>query len=85
MTRLLAPYIVPITGALFGLIVALSIALWWSITSHTETRAALQMATQYIQGRTETDNALSNVPDDPDALLERLQSCANGGPCSRDP
>ena len=66
MARLLAPYIVPIVGALFGLIVALSIALWWSITSHSETKAALEAANgriSNIKTSQEIDHDIQNLDD----------------------
>lgn len=85
MRLLLQNTALPLIGALFFALVAALLGLYWSITSHQDTKAALREALAYIDTRTESDDSLSAVPTDPDDVLDRLRACADGGPCSRDP
>lgn len=82
---MIARIALPLIGALAAALVAALLALWWSVTSHAETRAKLDLAVDYIQARKDTDDALAHVPDDPDAILDGLLECANGGDCFGNP
>jgi len=50
--------------------------LWWRghIIEAERTRAALEAAEQYKEGTTDAQGAASNIPDDPDAVLDGLRN-----------
>jgi hypothetical protein len=85
MTRLLAPYLWLIIGALAAALVA---AVGWIVLQGQwleQAEADLKLATDYIQGRKDADASLSHLPDDPNAILDGLRACADGGTCFGNP
>lgn len=85
MKLLLQNIALPLIGALFFALVAALLGLYWSVTSHQDTKAALREAAAYIDTRTESDDSLATAPTDPADIAARLRACADGGACSRDP
>ncbi|MGB1266339.1 MAG: hypothetical protein ACPG6L_11510 [Nereida ignava] len=74
MIRFLTP-----TTAMLAIIAGLAFALWWSVTSHADTRAALKAATAYIQATEDVRNAQETVPNDPELIPGWLREFADGG------
>lgn len=76
IARFLAPYAVPLFGALLFALIAACGALYLSITSHAETKAALNAARAYIEASKEVRDAQETVPDDPADLVKWLHDFA---------
>ena len=51
----------------------------WQYNRASKLSEALKTAREYIDTRKETDDALSDLPDDPDLVLKRLCEIAGGG------
>lgn len=60
-------------GVLVVTIAGLAIGLYWSITSHAKTKAALDAARAYIEATDEVRDAQDSVPTDPDDLVRWLK------------
>lgn len=78
MIRFLAPYALPLFGALAALIAALGLGLWWSITSHAQTREALDAARAYIEATEEIRDAQETLPLNDADLADWLRDFADG-------
>lgn len=74
MTRFLTP-----ATAMLAIIAVLAVALWWSVKSHADTKAALENAIDYIQATEEARDAIGSIPEDPDAIPGWLRDFADGG------
>lgn len=70
MVKLIYPKIIL---ALSAALVAALAGLWWSVTSHADTRAELAAALEYIKTTKEVRDALDNLPSDDDAVLDWLR------------
>ena len=73
MGRVIARYALP---ALLALALALG-GYAWRVQSHNaDLRAEIETLRGYVTGRTEADEAINNLPDDPDGVLRRLCEAA---------
>lgn len=85
MKRLVAPYMWPLFAALIAALIGACGYVYVQAQWLAEAEAERDAAVAYIQSRRETDDALANVPDDPDAILDGLLECAAGGSCFGNP
>ena len=70
---MIARYALP---ALLTLALALGGYAWRVQSQNTALRAENETLRGYVTGRTEADEAINNLPDDPDGVLRRLCEAA---------
>ena len=78
MTR----FVLPALGG--ALVVAFGLYVWES-NRHAETKAALELATAYIESTKDIDNAFTDLPTNPDDVLSELCRIAPRGEGCGDP
>ena len=70
---MIARYALP---ALLTLALALGGYAWRMQSQNAALRAEIETLRGYVTGRTEADEAINNLPDDPDGVLRRLCEAA---------